>query len=91
MIIVASFLESLYAFKFLQKGLLENGICFSHHLIEWNQVESYKWVTLRKKKDYSNLKISYRQFYSYHVVYLSVLDDQKEEVVELFNKMINIE
>jgi len=91
MIIVASLLEQLYAFKFLQKGLRENGICFSKHLIEWNKVESYKWVTLRKKKDYSNLKIVYKQFYSHSMAYLSILDEQKEEVDGLFKKMVNIE
>ena len=91
MIVVATALEQLYAFRFLQKGLQENGICFSNHLIEWNKVESYKWVTPRKKKDYSNLKIVYKQFYSHSMAYLSVLDEQKEEVNGLFKKMVNIE
>jgi len=91
MVIVASVLEHLYASRFLQKGLRENGICFDNHLIEWNNVESYKWVTLRKKKDYSNLKIVYKQFYSHSMAYLSVLDEQKEEVDGLFKKMVNIE
>ena len=91
MVIVASVLEHLYTFKFLQKGLRENGICFDNHLIEWNNVESYKWVTLRKKKDYSNLKIVYKQFYSHRMAYLSVLDEQKERVDGLFKKMVNIE
>lgn len=91
MIIVATVLEQLYAFRFLQKGLRENGLCFSNHLIEWNKVESYKWVTARKKIDYSNLKIVYKQFYSHSMAYLSVLDEQKEEVDGLFKKMVNIE
>lgn len=62
MVIVFAFLDQLYASRFLQKGLLENGICFSHNLIEWDRVKSYKWVIPRKKKDYSSIKIEYSKF-----------------------------
>jgi hypothetical protein len=86
LLIVFGFLERSYTERFLQKGLMDNGICTGSHLIEWDRIKSYKWSIPRKKKDSISLKIGYYKFYSYQVAYLSVLDDQKEEVDEVFKK-----
>jgi len=89
-LLVVNFIDKIYLENILQKALLENGICTGSRLIEWNSVQSYKWVNPRKKKDFIYLKIGYSEFFSYHMTYLSVLDDQKEEVDELFKKMVSI-
>ena len=69
---------------------MDNGVCTGSHLIEWNRIQSYEWINPRKKKDFILLKIGYSKLYSYQIAYLSVLDDQKEEVDELFKKMVRI-
>lgn len=89
-VIAFAFIDQLYATRFLQNDLLENGICSGNLLIEWDRVQSYKWVIPRKKKDYSSIKIEYSKYYSFQIAYLSVLDDQKGEVDELFKKMTTV-
>ena len=90
MVIAFAFLDQLYAIRFLQNGLLENGIFSGNLLIEWDRVQSYKWVIPRKKKDYSSIKIKYSKYYSFHIAYLIVPDDQKGEADELFKKMVRV-
>lgn len=81
------FYES-YIKNYLQKGLMEKGICTGNNLLEWDRIESFKWVIPKKTVDFGTLKIGYTKFYSYHIAYLSVVDEQKEEVYEIFHKMI---
>ncbi len=91
LLMALGFLERSITEKFLQKGLMDNGICTGSHLIEWNSVESYKWVNPRKKKDYSFLELGYKSRLGFHKkTLLSVLDDQKKEVDVLFKKMTSV-
>ncbi|MDR3587225.1 MAG: hypothetical protein P4L59_18210 [Desulfosporosinus sp.] len=74
---------------FLQEGLMDNGICASRRLIDWDTVQSYKWTVPRAKKDYFTLKIEYSKFYAFHVAYLRVFEEHKEEVDGLMKKMVS--
>jgi len=70
----------------LEKGLMSNGIWTGNRLIHWGAVQSYKWMGT--KEGYSNLKIEYHKYYSFHTDILRVLDEQKEDVDELFKKKV---
>lgn len=87
------FLEYNYLNRFLRKSLMKNGLCFDNiFIIEWTKIQSYKWVTPRKKKDFSYLNISYTSTIFPHAkVNLHVVDDQKEEVAKFFKKMVKTE
>jgi hypothetical protein len=78
-----------YTETLLQKSIMDNGICTGRRLIEWDTVQSYKWTISKTKQDYVTLKIEYSQFYSFHIAYLRVLIEQKEEVDELFIRMVS--
>lgn len=80
-------LDELYMSRFIKKGLKENGFFTGHHYIEWDKVESFKWN--KKSKEYSTLKIGHTKFYSYEIASLKVIDDQKEEVNDLFKRMVS--
>jgi len=90
MLIIFQLLYQRYSKKYLQKGLMENGVCTGSDLIRWDVIESFKWVIPKKEKDFGTLKMGYTKFYSYHVAYLNVLDEQKGEVNELFRKMTRV-
>ena len=77
--------------KFLNKSLMENGICFDKKLIAWNKINSYEWVNPRKKKEFSYLNISYDIITFQKNAYLTIFDDQKEEVDKMFRKMVKTE
>jgi len=89
-LIISNLLYEIYTQHYLQKGLTENGICTGNNLIEWDRIESFNWVIPKKIVDYGTLKIGYTKFYSYHIAYLSVVDEQKEEVYEMFHKMVSV-
>ena len=88
--IVLQSLSKKYLKKFMQKCFMDKGICIDNRLIEWDRIRSYKWVIPRKKINFASVKISYSKYYSKHLTYMSVLDEQKEEVNELFKKMIRV-
>ncbi len=70
---------------------MEKGICINNRLIEWNRVRSYKWWTFpKKKKGFVTMEIRYSKYFFKHFDTLSVLDEQKDEVDELFKKMVTI-
>jgi len=75
--------------NFLREGLMENGICASRRLIDWDTVQSYKWMIPRARHDYFTLKIEYSKFYTFHVAYLKVFEEQKDEVDGLMKKMVH--
>jgi len=72
-----------YLEEFIQDSLMEKVICIDNHLIEWNRVRSYKWV-------YGMMKIRYSEYFFKHSAFIIVLDGQKDEVDELFKKMVRI-
>ncbi|HEY8889772.1 MAG TPA: hypothetical protein VIM70_05920 [Clostridium sp.] len=85
-VLILVVLQSLckrYLEKFIQDGLMEKVICIDNHLIEWNRVRSYKWV-------YGMMKIRYSEYLFKHSAFIIVLDGQKAEVDELFQKMVKI-
>ena len=91
LILTLSYLHyEIYTQHYLQKGLAENGICNGNNLIEWDKIESFNWVIPKKSVGYGTLKIGYTQFYSYHIAYLSVGDEQKKDVYEIFHKMVSV-
>lgn len=69
---------------------MDKGICIDNRLIEWERVRSYKWVIPRKKIDFGSMEISYSKYYVKHLISMTVLDEQKEEVNEFFKKMIRV-
>ena len=75
--------------SFLREGLMENGICASNRLIDWDAVQSYKWTIPRARQDYFTLKIEYSKFYAFHITYLKVFEEHKEEVDGLMKKMVS--
>jgi len=79
-------IDELYASRYFEKSLTENGVCTGHGFIKWDNIESYKWV--RKNKKYSTLKVGNSKFYSYWIAYLDVLNVQKEEVDDFFKKKV---
>jgi hypothetical protein len=76
--------------NFLHEGLMDNGICASRRLIDWDTVRSYKWTIPTARHNYFTLKIEYSKFYTFHVAYLRVFEDQKEEVDGFMKKMARI-
>ena len=89
-LLTIGFFDRIYMGNFLEKALVEKGIYTGVYLIEWDRVLSFNFVEHRKKKDYIILKIFYRKFYSYHVTYLNVVNEQKEEVADMLEKMVSI-
>lgn len=89
-LIIFHLLYMRYLETFLIMGFMDNGICTGKHLIEWNTVKSYKWTIPTKYHNYQTLKIEYSKFYSFHVDYLKVFEDQKEEIEELLKKVVRI-
>lgn len=84
-VLILVVLQSLckrYLEKFIQDSLMEKGICINNHLIEWNRVRSYKWRY--------GMEIRYSEYFFKSFAALIVLDDQKDEVDELFKKMVRI-
>ena len=84
-VLILVVLQSLckrYLEKFIQDSLMEKGICINNHLIEWNRVRSYKWRY--------GMEIRYSEYFFKRFAALIVLDDQKDEVDELFKKMVRI-
>jgi len=53
-----------------------------NHLIEWNRVRSYKWRY--------GMEIRYSEYFFKRFATLIVLDEQKDEVDELFKKMVGL-
>ena len=85
-VLILVVLQSLckrYLGKFIQDSLMEKVICIDNHLIEWNRVRSYKWV-------YGMMKIKYSEYFFRHSAFIIVVDGQKAEVDELFQKMVKI-
>jgi hypothetical protein len=71
-----------YLQKFIKDSLMEKGICINNHLIEWNRVRSYKWRY--------GMEIRYSEYFFKRFAAIFVLDEQKDEVDELFKKMVRI-
>ncbi|GAB6172358.1 hypothetical protein JCM15765_18360 [Paradesulfitobacterium aromaticivorans] len=88
--LVLRILSEKYLKKFMQKCLMDKGICIDNRLIEWDRIRSYKWVIPRKKMDFASMEISYSKYYSKHLIFMNVLDEQKEEVNEFFKKMTRV-
>ena len=69
-------------------GFMDNGICASSRLIDWNTVQSYKWTIPTARHDYFTIKIECSKFYTFHVAYLKVFEEQKDKVDGLMKKMV---
>ena len=84
-VLILVVLQSLckrYLEKIIQDSLMEKGICIDNHLIEWNRVRSYKWRY--------GMEIRYSEYFFKRFATLIVLDEQKDEVDELFKKMVGL-
>lgn len=71
-----------YLEKFIQDSLMEKGICINNQFIEWNRVRSYKWGY--------GMEIRYSEYFFKRSATIFVLDEQKDEVDELFKKMAGL-
>ncbi|KUO78192.1 MAG: hypothetical protein APF81_26415 [Desulfosporosinus sp. BRH_c37] len=83
-----STLSGQYLKKHMLKCLMDKGICIDNRLIGWTKVHSYKWVIPQKKIDFASAEISYSRYYFKHLIIMTVLDEQKEEVDQILKMMI---
>lgn len=87
-LVALQIMYSKFIERTLEKGLMSNGLWTGNRLIHWGSIKSYKWT--EKKEGYSTLKMGYFKYFSFHIAFLKVSDEQKEEVDELFKKMVRI-
>jgi len=71
-----------YLEEFIKDSLMEKGICINNQFIEWNTVRSYKWGY--------GMEIRYSEYFFKRFATIIVLDEQKDELDELFKKMVRI-